>query len=140
MPGRFGSMVYGTGRAQVTISQEHARAFEAVLDYAIPELAQTMTEVTTDIVEGAEAEWPVKSGFSKRRLNRGIRIEGSVIEAFVRNLAKYSYFIRWGVKSPLGRRVGGRVANDLIYKPGMKRADEVAAATADALADLASRG
>ena len=137
---RFGRMVYGVGRAQVTISEDHARAFEAVLDHAIPELAQTMAEVTEQVTDGARAKWPVKSGFSKRRLERGLRVQGTVVEAFVRNLAKYAYYIRWGVKSPLGRRVGGRVANDLIYKPGLKRADEVAAATADALADLAARG
>jgi len=138
--GQFGRMVYGTGRAQVTISQEHARAFEAVLEGAIPELAATMSLVTEEVVEGALAEWPVKSGFSKRRLDRGIRIQGTIVEAFVRNAAKYSYYIRWGLDSPLGRRVGARVANDLIYKPGLSRADEVASATAEALADLAARG
>ena len=140
MSGRFGRMVYGTGRAQVTISQEHARAFEAVLDNAIPATAEAMSDATASVVRDANKEWPWKTGRSKKAIERGMRFRDDAVEAFVRNPVRYVYYIRWGRKSPLGRRVGGRVVQDLIFKPGLKLADKIAKVSADELARLAGRG
>jgi len=137
---RFGRMVYGTGRAQVTISQEHARAFEAVLDRALPKTAEAMGDATHEVLRGAQKEWPWKTGRSKRALERGMRWRADAVEAFVRNPVRYAYYIRWGEKSGLGRRVGGRVVQDLIFKPGLKLADKIARVSADELAKLAGRG
>ena len=138
--GRFGRMVYGTGRAQVTISQEHARAFDAVLERAIPETGAAMADATAEVMRGAQKEWPWKTGRSKRALERGIRFQTAAVEAFVRNPVRYAYYIRWGEKGGLGRRVSGRVVQDLIFKPGLKLADKIAQVSADELARLAGRG
>lgn len=133
-------LVYGTGRAQVEFSDAQRAAFEAALEAAAPNTRAVLDDETERILEYATNNAPVKTGFFKRSLERGVRIQGATtVTGFVRSKDRKAYHIRWGDES-YGFRRGARAVNDLIFKPGRKGVDKVAAALADDLADAAARG
>jgi len=133
-----GKLLYGSGRAQVEISGAHRDAFQAVIDGVIPKSAAAIDGETRRVWGFARAKWPVKTGKSKRALEQGFRVEGDQVVGFVRCRTNYAWHIKWGVGKSFGFRRGSRVANDLIFKPGKKGADRVAAVVADELAALAA--
>lgn len=132
-------LVYGVGRAQVEFSDAQRAAFEAVLDAVAPNTVAAIDAETKRVMDAAVKDAPYKTRKFQRSFERGIRIQGGTIVGFVRNTDPKAYHVRWGVKA-FGRRLGGRVVEDLVFKPGRKGIDKVAAALADDLAAAAARG
>jgi hypothetical protein len=133
-------LVYGTGRAQVEFSDAQRATFEAVLDTIIPNTMDVFHSETARVLDYATEHAPVKTGFFKRSLERGVRVESlNMVGGYVRSRDRKAYHVRWGEKS-FGFRMGRRVVDDIIYKPGREGVEEMAAALADDLAIAAARG
>jgi len=123
-------------------------AFMDILDQVAPNTSKVLEEVTLELMQNAQANWPVRqlSTMTPRQreeallnnrqhsvdmFDRGIRITSDSVFAYVRNTAQYAWAIRAGAKSvnktknhlmvPLGRRV----ANELLWKPARKNTDKV---------------
>ena len=145
-----GQITFGTGRAQIRVSGSAFDVARRVLETAAPRTTAELDRATTKLAAEAKSRWPFgpphphyKSGkrkkHSKYQIEHGIRIEdgGRVVVGFVRNVAYWAYYIKWGPKQSFGFRRGARVALDLIYRPGRKEAKPLAAAIAADLRDAA---
>jgi len=144
-----GRMVWASGASEVEVSPEFAAVFERALAAAAPETIAELTRATEEVYENARAEWPrgphsrlyttgKRAAHSRDQITRGVRIEsgGREIVGFVRNAARWSWAIKWGVKS-FGFRRGAKVGRDLIFKPGRKLGPIIARALAKELSDAA---
>jgi len=135
-----GKLVFGTGRAQVEFSREQAAAFQDVLKNLLPTASEAIENETRRIDVGFRRRAPVKSGKFKRSIERGGRFTTSEFIAFVRNTDPKAWHVRWGSNAPLGFKLGGRVINDLIFKPAKDGVDKIADAMADDAAKIAGGG
>lgn len=113
-----------------------------ILDLVAPETRKILDEVTTQIMDDAKKDWPVRKRNSKGSVNafrRGITVTSDSVVAFVSNTAPYSWAIKSGANTvnqsghailvPLGRRV----ADELMWKPARSQADRVAETMANEL-------
>ena len=120
-------------------------AFIDFLDEIAPNVRAIFDEVTADLMQHAQANWPVRQKNSKGSVDdfeRGITVTSDSVSAYVRNTAPYAWAIKMGVDSkdrsgtaimlPLGKRI----AQEFLWSPAKKQTDKVAEALAD---DLAKR-
>lgn len=120
-------------------------AFIDFLDEIAPNVRAIFDEVTADLMQHAQANWPVRQKNSKGSVDdfeRGITVTSDSVSAYVRNTAPYAWAIKMGADSkdrsgtaimlPLGKRM----AQELLWSPAKKQTDKVAEALAD---DLAKR-
>ena len=132
-------LVYGKGRATVEFSDMQRTAFESALRAAAPATMKAINAELDRVEAFATAHAPVKSGKFKRSIGTQIKIQGTDVTGTVQATVPYAWHVRWGLKS-FGFRLGGRVVEDIIFRPGMKGVDRLAAAIADDLQSAAVKG
>jgi hypothetical protein len=116
----------GTGRAQIELSGGMKWAVDRVLGSAsMRRLTDRMEAAAKRVHDKAAADWPVKSGDSKRALIYGVRIpDFSTIEAYIgfdASIASYHFFI----KRPYPHN-NKRAWVDLIRTPSRRLAKQLA--------------
>lgn len=112
-------LTYSAGDVTLRMDDTLERMVDQVLDGMIPSTRRALEEHTSDLLEAAQAAWPVKSGYSRSQLERGFTVRRDAVVAFITNTADYA----WHVK---GRRQGGkRTWTELISKPARKRRAEL---------------
>ena len=120
-------------------------AFLDLLDEIAPSTRKVFEEVTEQLMNHAQSNWPVRKRNSKGSVNdfeRGITVTSDSVFAYVRNNAQYAWAIKSGLnsvnrnKEPLIIPLGRRIAQEVLWSPARKEADRVAEALAD---DFAKR-
>ena len=114
--------VVGKGSAMVEVDDGAARFVERVLRKAA-NVTMTQIDIATAEVAGvADAEWPEKTGNSRRGLKRAIRfLPPDTIEGVIYNRVPYVYFIK-------GKRQMGKHTWTVLVREPMKRKATVLAA------------
>lgn len=114
-------LVIGRGMLRCELDDGLARVVRRVLQNAAPRTLEAMERKAKQIHDRAQAEWPVRTGYSKSKLDYGTRLIGAgQVEAFVTNDADYAVYIK-------GREQGGKSTwVELLRKPGREAADELA--------------
>ena len=122
----MGRIFLGTGKAQIELSGGVKRADDRVLGSAtMRRLTARMEAAAKQIHDQAVADWPVKTGDSRRALIYGVRLPNfSTLEGYVGfdpSVAAYHFYIRR--RYPYNNR---RVWVDLIRKPSRRLAKQLA--------------
>lgn len=125
-------MIFRSGGSSIEMDNA-IRAMTARLLRANPTIARRLEDTTGRIRHRAEVRWPRNTGRSARQMTTGIRLTPTGLVAFVGNTASYAPFIRFkGTRALVWRQ--------LIARPGVRGASELADALADDLARLAVSG
>lgn len=109
-----------------------------------PRSQRVMRDAMNDVYSSAFEKWPVKTGESKRRLVRNLRLTAEGIEVTIEDLVPYAQFIREKRKRTETTRAliargfinttrGTSVTAKLITKPWRKRWDKIAQIMVDEL-------
>lgn len=101
-----------------------------MIEVAAPALAAGYNRHLIPVAEAAFDRWPVASGLSKSLLGLDFAVlpDGATFRGRVRDTAPYAWLIRWS-----HRTAYGSVVRALVFDPGAKAADRIAA---DALKEL----
>lgn len=103
----------------------------ALMGVAAPAVADGVNRHLVPVAENAFERWPVLSGLSKSLIGLDFAVlgDGSTFRSRIRNTAPYAWLIRWSHRMPYGV-----VVKALIFDPGEKAADRIAA---EAVKDIA---
>lgn len=134
-----GGLVFGKGRATISVSPGLQQHVEMMLRTAAPRTMEKLRQVTGELVDSAAKDWPVKTGKSKAGLNSVVRLVGNgVVEGVVSNREKYAFMITLPGGAAWAKRL--HVWSELVRKPGAKRAPELAEALKLDLIEAAAKG
>ncbi len=117
--------------ALVQVDPDLQRKTLALMEVAAPTLAKGYNRHLVPVAQTAFDKWPVLSGLSKSLIGLDFAVlgTGETFRGRIRNTAPYAWLIRWTHHMPYGV-----VVRSLIFDPGEKAADRIAA---DAVKDIA---
>jgi hypothetical protein len=116
-----GRIIVTSGKASIVLDDGAARMAERLLRRAAPEVLAALEREADAIVAEARPQWPVKTGKSKDALDWALRLRSlEIVETVVFDPVPYVYFIK-------GKKQGGKSTwNELVVKPGRRRAKKLA--------------
>lgn len=110
---------YRSGDASIVMDDTLQRMVESVLENVVPATTKALNEHVGGLYEEARADWPIKSGYSRDSLEKGLIVERDRIVFFIRNDSGYARFIK-------ARNLGGRRPwTKLVISPSRKRRSEL---------------
>ena len=128
---------YGKGRGSFEFDKEMSDLIIQSLK-ADSEIVEVLQNEVERLAKSSEQQWLIrqpkygKSKDSKSKHRTGLRIiPPYTIEAFVENYAEYAWAIKIGRESKSNLREGKRLADEVLWKPAKKGAEDVAKKTAN---------
>lgn len=113
---------FGSGSVRIEMDDTLDRIYRRALDRVAPKVVERIEDATEEVFDVAQIDWPVRTGRSRRGLQRFVAISSdhAHIRGTITNDVVYARFIR-------ARNLGGKSPFvELLRKPMRAKAKELA--------------
>jgi hypothetical protein len=146
MPKKWGDTMATTttksGKSETKITNDFDDFLKQIAFELVPQIEKDIEVEIEEIYDNAKKNWLVRKKRSQRSIDKlkfGVNVKGTVVTAFVVNLAPYAWAIKVGTSSDSNLKPGKKLADILLWQPAKKLSKKLTKKLADGIVELARK-